>query len=97
MEVDKTNSNCARCHVFGYWHPDGFCKPEDVARVDYLKSTHRFSSPSFNYGSGHHEYYAHKVDYGYPRPSDEFNTTGDGYSKDDTGFKALQNNTNIGN
>lgn len=38
LDIDKTNSQCARCEAYGHWHRDGLCKPEDVARVSYMRA-----------------------------------------------------------
>ena len=89
VEVDEANSKCARCHVYGHWHRDGLCKPEDVARVGYLRSTHNFSTPALNYGSG--------PPGSYPHGADAFNQAGDGYGQDGAGFLAIQNHHNKGN
>ena len=32
LQLRKANSRCGKCNVFGHWHRDNVCKPEDIAR-----------------------------------------------------------------
>ena len=44
LQIDKSNSKCVRCGVFGHWHKDGVCKPEDIAKYQYERAVQGLST-----------------------------------------------------